>query len=314
MTLQQLEYVAAVARHQHFAKAAEACFVTQPTLSMMIRKLEQELGVQIFDRNRKPVQLTPAGKIILERARKILKEAEGLSEWVRSYKGEIEGTISVGIIPTLAPYILPLFGSQFLKKYPRIKLKIWEYTTEQIVHHLKAGTLDMGLLATPLEYPGIKEYPLFYEPFVVYTKNTYSKEYLLPNDIDPSQLWLMEEAHCFQSQVLKLCELREQSGQRLDYEAGSIETLIQLVNSQEGITILPKLATYSLPDIYKERLKFFHPPVPAREISLVVYDGYARDQVLNALTSVIKENLPKSLQQPGEIYRIGVEVEISEVK
>ena len=259
MTLQQLEYILAVARHRHFARAAEACFVTQPTLSMMIQKLEQELGVQIFDRSRKPVALTPIGELILERAQKILKEAEGISELVRAYKGHIEGTINMGIIPTLAPYILPLFARPFLEKHPGVKLKVWEYTTGQIARHLRSGALDVGLMATPVHSPGIEEFPVFYEPFVVYTTNTYEKEFLLPKDIDPSQLWLLEEAHCFQSQVINLCELRQKSGQRLDYQAGSLETLIHLVDSQKGITILPQLATLTMPKGQRRRLKPFLP-------------------------------------------------------
>lgn len=310
MTLQQLEYIVAVARHRHFARAAETCFVTQPTLSMMIQKLEEELGVKIFDRGRKPVEVTPAGALILERARKILKEAEGLTELVKSYKGEIEGTVNLGIIPTLAPYILPLFAQQFLQKYPGLKLKIWEYTTQQITRQLKEGTLDIGLLATPVNYSGIIEHPVFYEPFLIYTTHKYNKEYLLPADIDPNELWLLEEAHCFQSQVLQLCELRQYSGNRLEYEAGSIETLVQLVNSQQGITVLPELATYSLSEQRKEYLKPFKPPVPAREISLVVYEGFAREQTLEALKKTIWENLPSKLQREKGVHRIGIDVKI----
>jgi LysR family hydrogen peroxide-inducible transcriptional activator len=310
VTLQQLEYIVAVARHRHFARAAETCFVTQPTLSMMIQKLEEELGVKIFDRGRKPVEVTPAGALILERARKILKEAEGLTELVKSYKGEIEGTVNLGIIPTLAPYILPLFAQQFLQKYPGLKLKIWEYTTQQITRQLKEGTLDIGLLATPVNYSGIIEHPVFYEPFLIYTTHKYNKEYLLPADIDPNELWLLEEAHCFQSQVLQLCELRQYSGNRLEYEAGSIETLVQLVNSQQGITVLPELATYSLSEQRKEYLKPFKPPVPAREISLVVYEGFAREQTLEALKKTIWENLPSKLQREKGVHRIGIDVKI----
>ncbi|MCB9039459.1 MAG: LysR family transcriptional regulator [Lewinellaceae bacterium] len=310
MTLQQLEYILAVARHRHFARAAEACFVTQPTLSMMIQKLEQELGVQIFDRSRKPVALTPIGEMILERSRKILKEAEGISELVRAYKGHIEGTINMGIIPTLAPYILPLFARPFLEKHPGVKLKIWEYTTGQIVRHLRSGALDVGLMATPVHSPGIEEFPVFYEPFVVYTTNTYEKEFLLPKDIDPSQLWLLEEAHCFQSQVINLCELRQKSGQRLDYQAGSLETLIHLVDSQKGITILPQLATLTMPKGQRRRLKPFLPPAPAREISLVVYQGFARDRMLAAVKEAIVGALPNGLKKEQELRVVDIDIRI----
>ncbi|MCB0551838.1 MAG: LysR family transcriptional regulator [Phaeodactylibacter sp.] len=310
MTLQQLEYVLAVARHRHFARAAEACFVTQPTLSMMIQKLEEELGVKIFDRSRKPVSTTPVGELILERARKALKEAEGITELVKAYKGHIEGTINMGIIPTLAPYILPLFARPFLEKYPGVKLRIWEYTTQQIIQHLREGSLDVGLMATPVNYPGIDEHPVFYEPFVVYTTNTYQKEYLVPKDIDPNQLWLLEEAHCFQSQVVNLCDLRQKAGQRLDYEAGSIETLIQLVDSQQGITILPQLATISMAKKQRQRLKPFQPPAPAREISLVAYHGFARDRLLVAIKEAIVQALPSVIKKGGELERVDIDIQL----
>lgn len=310
MTLQQLEYILAVARHRHFARAAEACFVTQPTLSMMIQKLEEELGVKIFDRSRKPVTVTPVGEMILERARKVMKESEGISELVKAYKGHIEGTINMGIIPTLAPYILPLFARPFLEKYPGVKLRIWEYTTQQIIQYLREGALDIGLMATPVNYPGIDEYPVFYEPFVVYTTNIYLKEYLLPRDIDPNQLWLLEEAHCFQSQVANLCELRQKNGRRLDYEAGSIETLIQLVDSQQGITILPQLATLSMPKSQRLRLKPFQPPAPAREISLVAYHGFARSRMLEAVKESIIGALPGNLKKGGELKRVDIDIQL----
>ena len=310
MTLQQFEYILAVARHRHFARAAEACFVTQPTLSMMIQKLEEELGIKVFDRSRKPVSITPVGEMVLERARKVLKETEGITELVKAYKGHIEGTINMGIIPTLAPYILPLFARPFLDKYPGVKLRIWEYTTMQIVGHLRDGSLDLGLMATPINYPSIEEYPLFYEPFVIYSTNTYLKDYLMPKDIDPNQLWLLEEAHCFQSQVVNLCELRQKSGHRLDYEAGSIETLIQLVDSQQGITILPQLATLSMSKGQRKRLKYFQPPAPAREISLVAYQGFARHQLLEAVKEAIVNSLPNGLKKEKKWQRVDIDIQL----
>jgi len=211
MTLVQLEYIIAVDTWRHFATAAAKCFVTQPTLSMQIQKLEEELGVRLFDRSKVPVVPTVEGVEIIQQARVVLKEAERLGEIVRERKGEMVGELRLGILPTVAPYLLPLFLSSFLQQYPGIRLTVIELTTEAIVERLKKNLLDAGVLVTPLHEPGIFEQPLFYEEFVVYVspaEPAYKKRYVLADDIDVRHLWLLEEGHCLRSQIMHLCELK----------------------------------------------------------------------------------------------------------
>ena len=225
MTFVQLEYIIAVDTCRHFAKAAAQCFVTQPSLSMQIQKLEEELGLKLFDRSKQPVVPTEAGAAVIEQARKIIAENNVIHEIVQQKKGIITGTLHIGIIPTLAPYLLPLFIQQFIKKYPLVKLIVTELTTELIVSRLKEGRMDVGILVTPLDEKGIKEEPLFYEEMVAYVSKkdkAYKKIYILPQDIDPAKVWLLEEGHCFRSQIINLCELRKASvgGGHFDYEIG----------------------------------------------------------------------------------------------
>ena len=264
MNLQQLEYIVALATHQHFGKAAEACFVTQPTLSMMVQRLEEELDVKIFDRSRQPVIPTAVGQEIIDQARQLLREAASLHEIAQASKSTIAGELRLGIIPTLSPYLLPLFLPAFVKKYPEVKLKISERTTALIVEMLQAGALDAGILVTPLQNSSMRETPLFYEPFVVYSAKDYGKEFLLPEDIDPNQLLLLEEGHCLRSQILNICALRSKTDQHVEYEAGSLETLKQLVDVNNGITILPELATLYLSKEQLKKVKRLAQPEPGR--------------------------------------------------
>ncbi|MEL6639372.1 MAG: LysR substrate-binding domain-containing protein [Bacteroidota bacterium] len=300
MNLQQLEYIIAVDTHRHFGRAARACHVTQPTLSMMIQKLEDELGVKIFDRSKQPVIPTETGSLLLDQARRVLREAGELTEIVQRQKGVVEGKLQIGIIPTLAPYLVPLFIRSFLRSYPGVRLKIAELTTEQIVADMQKGKLDVGILATPLDNKAIQEHPLFYEPFWVYSSHSYEKQFLLPSDIDPNELWLLEEGHCMRSQILNLCELRKQSNPFLQYENGSIETFKRLVDQDRGITILPELATRSLSEEQRSNLLPFEPPVPVREISLVTHRNFIKKQLIEALREKILNSLPENLRRREE--------------
>ncbi len=243
MNIQQMEYVVAVDTYRHFVKAAEKCYVTQATLSMMIKKLEEELDVKIFDRSRQPVVPTEVGVKIIAQAKKILQESYRLKELVQDEQAELKGELRIGVIPTIAPYLLPLFMNSFLKKYPSVKLKISEFTTDQIIQKLEQHDLDAGLLSTPLNQPSLREETLFYEQFVVYASSgekILKKKFVLANDIDINRLCLLEEGHCLRSQVFNLCELRnkEQEFRQLDFETGSIETLKRIVEVDQGITIL----------------------------------------------------------------------------
>lgn len=306
MNIQQLEYIVAVDQYRHFGKAAKACHVTQPTLSMMIQKLEEELDVKIFDRSKKPVIPTIIGQTIIDKARKVIKETKGINQLVKLHKGSLEGTLNLGIIPTLAPYLLPLFLKPLLDRYPGVELRIWEYTTDRLIDLIKKGILDAGLMATPLNEDQLSEFPIFYEPFLVYSTQTFEKEYIIPKDIDPKSLWLLEEAHCFRTQVINLCTLREKLDRRLQYEAGSIETLIRLVDTQQGITIIPKMATNNLSQSQQKQLKHFKPPAPAREISIVTHKDFSREKMVEILKEVIKETTPQHLQMKQEVYPISI--------
>ncbi|MBK8557343.1 MAG: LysR family transcriptional regulator [Lewinellaceae bacterium] len=305
MNIQQLEYIVALASHRHFGKAADACHVTQPTLSMMIQRLEEELEVKIFDRSRQPVITTQVGQELIDQARQVLHEVELLREIASATKGKISGELRLAIIPTLSPYLLPLFLPAFVKKYPEVKLKITERTTAQIIDLLRSGALDAGILVTPLPNSGIRETPLFYEPFVVYSAKDYGKEYLLPEDIDPSQLLLLEEGHCLRSQILNICALRSKSNLHVEYEAGSLETLKQLADVNNGITILPELATLYLSKEQLKKVKRFAEPVPLREVSLVAHRHLVKQSLVNALIETVLAHLPK-----GRVRFEGVGVDV----
>jgi LysR family transcriptional regulator, hydrogen peroxide-inducible genes activator len=300
MNLQQLEYILAVEAHGSFSRAADACFVSQPALSMMVQKLEEELDLKIFDRSRQPILPTDGGKVVLSQAQTILHEVAKLHEATRQQRETLSGDLSIGIIPTLAPYLLPLFLKPFLEKYPDVHLKIHEHTTGALVEKLKKGQLDAGLLATPLPlYPfgkvNLKEIPLFYEPFYVYSHDEHEKNYLLPEDINPDELWLLEEGHCLRSQILNLCELRKKSNAQLEFEAGSIDTLIKMVDHQSGVTIVPELATFTLTKEQRKRLRPFADPVPVREVSLVTHRDAVKRSLIEALRQEVVGNLPKAL-------------------
>lgn len=309
MTLVQLEYIVAVDTWRHFATAAAKCYVTQPTLSMQIQKLEEELGVRLFDRSKVPVVPTVEGMEIIQQARVILKEAERLGEIVRERKGEMVGELRLGILPTLAPYLLPLFLNSFLQHYSSVRLRITELTTEAIIERLKRNLLDAGLLATPLHEPGIFEQPLFYEEFVVYVspaEPAYRKRYVLADDLDVRHLWLLEEGHCMRSQIMHLCELktRVQGEDHLHYEAGSIETLKKMVEMHNGVTILPELAMADLTAQQQKLVRHFKAPVPVREVSLVTHRNFVKKRLLEALREQILQAIPPSMRQSGERQRL----------
>lgn len=308
MNLQQMEYIVAVDNYRHFAKAAEKCFVTQPTLSMMVQKLEEELGVKIFDRSKQPVTVTSEGMEIIKRAKQILAEAAWLKAYAAELKGEITGELRIGIIPTLAPYLLPLFLKSFTKKYPHLKIFIKEMVTDEIISKLKKNELDLGLLATPLNEPLLSEHHLFYEEFFVYaslSEKLPKKKYLLPTEINPKHLWLLEEGHCLRNQIFNLCELKklETETENLHYEAGSIETLINLVDRHQGVTIIPKLAALNFKLTQRNKIREFSNPKPVREISLVVVNCFPRKKLLEHIKDEIIKKIPFKELMKSELCR-----------
>lgn len=302
MTLTQLEYILAVDNTRHFAKAAAQCFVTQPTLSMQIQKLEEELGVQIFDRSKQPVVPTQAGAEIIMQARKAVAECNAILEVVQTQRGVLHGQLVIGIIPTLAPYLLPLLIPSFTKKYPHVKFVVNESTTDLIISRLREGRIDAGILVTPLQEAGINEDPLFYEELVAYVSRenvAFKKNYMLAADIDPNKLWLLEEGHCFRSQIANLCELRKSSkeGSHFEYEAGSIETLRRLVDASDGITIMPELATLGMSATQQKHLRYFRSPAPVREVSIATHRNFVKRRMIQALKNEILAALPPKIRK-----------------
>jgi len=311
MNFQQLEYILAVDKHRHFAKAAEKCFVTQPTLSMMIQKLEEELEIKIFNRDIKPVEPTKEGYEIIRRAKELLTKAGLIKAYAAELKGENKGELHLGIIPTLAPYLLPLFLKSFTEKYPYLKVYIKEMLTNDIIEKLKKGDLDIGLLATPVQEPQLAEQVLFYETFYAYASannNIPAKKLLLPRELDLNQLWLLEEGHCMRNQVFNLCELKKQDKRStwLYYEAGSIETLINLVDKSNGITIIPHLATLFIKPFQAKKMYEFADPKPSREISLVTIRDFPRKNLLENLKASILDSIPLSLRSSLKKKVIGI--------
>lgn len=312
MTLQQLEYLLAVDRYRHFGKAAQHCYVAQPSLSMQIKKLEEELKVSLFSRNSYPVTPTEAGLLVIEQAKKILQEAGAMQDILQHYTSEASGSLRVAIIPTLAPYLLPLFLDAFIKKYPGVKLSLSEVTTERIIKRLRNGSIDAGILATPLLEKDLEEQPLFQEEFVAYVsrkEKLFSKKYLLPTDIDVNKLWLLEEGHCLRNQVMNFCELQKSAAyeKHFDYETGSIETLKKLVEKNAGITLLPELASLDLHPSKKQMLRYFKSPAPSRQISLVTTKGFSRKKLADLLIKEIKENMPPEMDHKKKLLTLQID-------
>ncbi len=303
MTLAQLYYIVAVDNFRHFAIAANHCFVTQPTLSMQIQKLEEELGVIIFDRSKQPVVPTDIGAKILKQAKIILHESERLQNIIDSETGEFKGTLKIGIIPTIAPYLIPLFLDAFVKKYPGIELTIDEITTKEILRGLNKDLLHVGILALPVNLPDYIEQTLYYEPFVAYISKKhvlYKKGKIDIEDLSRDDLLLLKEGHCLRGHALKICRSSEkewrENERKILFESGTIETLKKLVEQNFGITLLPYLAVKDIEN--KEQLSLvreFNPPVPKREVGLVYSKAFLKKHFINVLAEEILKVIPKSL-------------------
>lgn len=304
MNIQQLEYIIAVDNHRHFAKAAEASFVTQPTLSMMIQKLEDELGIKIFDRSQLPVQPTVIGVLIINQARVIVSQVKQIKEIIQEEKGIVQGTFRIGIIPTIAPYLLPKLMQSHEQNGYDIELAIEENTTTQIIEKILNGTLDGGILAGPLNNEKIKEHPIYWERFYAYVSpketSLYAKKELDEDDLNINKLWLLEEVHCFRSQILKICNLRKRKNAHtlFTYEAGSINTLINIVDRNSGLTIIPEMAINELNEQQKLNVRPLKGISPVREVSLVTRKEFLRERVLSIITDEVKKAIPASLLDP----------------
>ncbi len=303
MTLVQLEYILAVDTHRHFARAAEACYITQPTLSMQIHKLEDALGIMIFDRSKQPVVPTEIGRLIIEQARVIVNESRKISEIIQDQKDEISGEIRMGIIPTVAPYLLPLFITQFIAKYPNVHISVEELVTAEIMQKLKQDQLDLGILVTPSKEQGIQEEPLYYEAFTAYVAEDhplYHKSSINTEDLEQEGIWLLNEGHCFRNQVMQLCNKSQSSSNGLAYQSGSLEALRKIVDMYHGFTLLPELATLDLSKTALKKVRKFNEPVPTREVSLVMHRSFLKQKIVKALKSEIMAALPVEIRERKE--------------
>ena len=291
MTITQLKYVLAVAEYKNFTLAADKCFVTQPTLSMQIQKIEDELSIQIFDRTKKPIQLTDIGQKIVLQAKSIVNEADRIQDIVEQQKGFIGGEFRLGIIPTIMPTLLPMFLNNFIKKYPKVKLIIEELNTAEIITKLNNGHLDAAIAATPLQEEKIKEIVLYYEPFMAYIPEghqNFQKKEIEVADLNLDEILLLQDGHCFRDGILNLCKnnIRNEIN-HFQLESGSFETLIKLANEGLGTTLLPYLHTLDLKDSDKNKLRHFKEPKPAREVSLIFPKSELKIHIIDALRNTI---------------------------
>jgi LysR family hydrogen peroxide-inducible transcriptional activator len=291
MTITQLKYVLAVAEHKNFTLASQKCFVTQPTLSMQIQKLEDELDIIIFNRKKKPLQLTSIGEKVIQQAKIIVNESQRINDIVNQQKGFIGGEFRLGIIPTVMPTLLPLFLKTFISKYKKVNLILEELTTEEIIKKLNDGHIDAAIAATPLENTNINENVLYYEPFIGFVSDKHrlhEKKKLAIDDLDVNDILLLEDGHCFKDNILNLCNsLKTEKNDHFQLQSGSFNTLIQLSKEGLGMTLIPYLQTLDLSDDNKTYLREFEKPVPAREVSLIFHKSQLKIQLIDALKSTI---------------------------
>lgn len=300
ITLTQLEYIVAVDTFRHFGRAAEHCFITQPTLSMQIKKLEEDLEVVIFDRSKQPLIPTDVGKRIIEQSRIILQESEKVNAIVKDHKNLISGELKIGIIPTLAPYLLPLFIGNYKRKYPNILIRIEELTTENIVDHLNRDLLDVGILVTPLKEERISEKPMFYEEMMLYAHRDHplhNKPEVKVEDISLPEIWLLSDGHCFRHQVINLCSFKGASNESLPFhfEAGSLETLMNIIDKEGGLTLIPELAAVEMSTERSLHVRAFDDVTPLREVSLAFSRHFAKTKLVDLLWREIVNSMPQSL-------------------
>ena len=298
MTLQQLEYILAVNQFRHFAKAAEYCRVTQPTLSAMIQKLEEELDTRIFDGSQQPVCPTPVGIHIIEQAQNILVQANRIKNIIEEEKHSLTGTFKLGILPTVAPYLLPRFFPQLMKKYPDLDIRVVEMKTNDIKKALQTGEIDAGIVASLAGMEELQQTPLFYEQFFAYVSREdalFNNEVIRTSDLNGEQLWLLDEGHCFRDQLVRFCQMKSARASQLAYHLGSMETFMRMVESGKGVTFIPELAVLQLGDAQKELVRSFAIPCPTRQVVLLTNKNFIRHTLLEVLVKEIKLSVPKEM-------------------
>lgn len=318
-TLTQLQYIVAVDRLRHFGKAAKACHVSQPSLSMQLHKAEDELGVVLFDRNAKPVVPTDEGRALIEQARQVIREHERLLELSRSTKGEVAGNFHIAVIPTLASYLVPLFIDEFSKRYPHLNLRVDEMKTEDIIAALIEDRLDAALLATPLHESALQEDPVFYEPFFLYAHPSHpllQQKNIKAADLDIDEVWLLRDGHCLRHQIINFCSVardrKEHHGKdagvlaNVNFEGGTMETLRALIQkTKRGYTLLPQLFIEQLPPAERAAsVRSFAGQVPVREVSVVTRRGHWKARMAYALGDTLKQLIPSELQSSSKTQKI----------
>jgi LysR family hydrogen peroxide-inducible transcriptional activator len=309
VTLLQLTYAVALERHGHFGRAAEACHVTQPALSAGVQKLEAELGVVLFDRTSHPIAPTEVGGRVVAQARHVLAEAERLEDLVSEATGELAGELRVGILSTLAPYLIPLVIGPFARRYPGVELVFEELVAGAIVDHVRRDLLDAGLVATPPPARGIEEVPLFEEPLVGYVApghRLYGQAELAPEDLSPDDVWLMREGHCFRDQALALLERGEgePDAKAVQFESDNLETLQRIVDRGFGMTLLPWLAVQGQGSHAPASVRPFRAPPPSRTVRLVYATTLVRRQLVRAFAAEVAGALSADLPPGAVLYPV----------
>lgn len=298
MNIQQFFYVLAVAEHLHFERAAEHCYISQSTLSTMISKFEDEIGIKIFDRKTKPVTVTKEGRLIINQLKQITYEISQLEELTKEIKGEVKGLIKIGCIHTVAPFLLPNFLQDFATRYPDLQIQIKENSTNSIVRQLKSRDLDIGIVSPPLHDPELKEYPLYNEEFVYFDLSKPAAGKIMPEDMNTENFWLMEESHCMRSQVVNICDLDNNnpfSGNNIHFKAGSIDSLIRFTHASRGKTLLPLLSLTDFSPDDRKFIHFFKEPAPFRQIELVTHEHFVKHKILKLISREIQLKITPEL-------------------
>lgn len=300
MNLQQIEYLIALDKYQNFSLAAQNLFITQPALTIQIKNLEEELGVEIFDRNKKPITATEIGKELIEHARILLRDTQKLKDIVAEFKEDISGELKIGIIPTVAPYIVPKFVNNFMAKYPNVNLVFSEVISEEILTKLKYGTLDAGILVTPFPMEKTIVFPLYYEKFFPYVSQkhpSFSKESISTSDLELNDLWLLEEGNCFRNQIINICTkgVEYNAKGKFKYESLSIDSLMKIVDNSSGITVIPEFAKDLLSSEKLNMVKPFSDYQPIREVSLIIEQTFLKRTLIKKLHDEIKASVPENM-------------------
>ncbi len=291
MNRSQVEYIIQLEKHKNFGRAAEASFITQSTLSAMVAKFEEQIGIEIFNRKTRPISITPQGEKIIKRLKSIHREYQLLDESIDNIKGHEISQLTIACIPTVAPYLYPLFLNKISRSYPKVNFIITEDTTERILDQILSGDIDIGIVSIPLDHPEINQHHLYNEDFLVYDcgLSKKKKKYKV-SDIDLNRLWLMEEGHCMRNQVSEICELKKQKkiNGNLTYNCGSVLTLIHMVSLYKGITLLPRSVVENDSVIEKGNIHSLSGTIPARSIGFITHKNFTKKKILLALTSEIK--------------------------